>query len=69
MTTAAEYREIAEDCLQAMRGTNSPEVRSELWRLARQWNDLANEIERRRRMHAADLTFHRSPPLAAGGRH
>jgi len=48
MTTAAEYRESAEECRQAMRGATSPEVRAELLRLARKWEELAEQAERRR---------------------
>ena len=46
MTTPAEYRDIAEECLEAMRGTTSPEVRAELLRLALRWEEIADEIER-----------------------
>ena len=55
MTTPAEYREIAEECLEAMRGTTSPEVRAELLRLALRWNEIADETERRYHRHVADL--------------
>ena len=55
MTTPAEYREIGEECLQAMRGTTSPEVRAELLRLALQWEDLAEAIERRGHLQVTDL--------------
>ena len=58
MTTPAEYREIAEECMEAMRSTASPEVRAELLRLALRWDDLADELERRRHFHAADLVAH-----------
>lgn len=47
MTTSTEYREIAEECMEAMRSATSPEVRAELLRLAFRWNDLADEIEHR----------------------
>jgi len=55
MTTPAEYREIAEECLQAMRGTTSPEVRAELLRLALRWDEIADEIERRQHLQVADF--------------
>lgn len=55
MTTPAEYREIAEECLQAMRGTTSPEVRAELLRLSLRWSEIADETERRYHVHAADF--------------
>jgi hypothetical protein len=55
MTTPAEYREIAEECLEAMRSTASPEVRAELLRLALRWDELADEMEHRRGLRATDL--------------
>ena len=45
MNTAAEYRASAEECRQAMRGTTSAEVRTELTRLARRWEELAERAE------------------------
>jgi hypothetical protein len=45
--TPAEYREGAEECRQAMRGATSPEVAADLHRLARRWDKLAEEAERR----------------------
>ena len=62
MTTPAEYREIAEECLQAMRGTTSPEVRAELLRLALRWDEIAEEIERRQHLQVADFVPYQ--PLA-----
>ena len=61
MTTPAEYREIAEECLEAMRGTTSPEVRAELLLLSLRWGEIADETERRQ-AHAADLVS-RPPPV------
>ena len=61
MTTPAEYREIAEECLQAMRGATSPEVRAELLRLALRWEEIAEEIERRQHHQLADFVAHRRP--------
>jgi hypothetical protein len=55
MTTPAEYREIAEECLQAMRSTTSPEVRAELLRLALRWDEIAEDIERRQHLQVAGL--------------
>ena len=55
MTTPAEYREIAEECMEAMRSTASPEVRAELLRLALRWDELADEMENRRRLQVTDL--------------
>ena len=61
MTAPSEYREIAEECRQAMRGTTSPEVRAELLRLSLRWDELADEIERRQHLHVGDLLT-RTPP-------
>jgi hypothetical protein len=61
MTTPTEYREIAEECLQAMRGTTSPEVRAELLRLSLRWSEIADETERRYHLHAADFVSRRPP--------
>jgi hypothetical protein len=61
VTTPAEYREIAEECLEAMRATISPEVRAELLRLALRWEEIAEEIERRQHLQAADFGAHRPP--------
>jgi hypothetical protein len=47
MTTPTEYREIAEECMEAMRCSSTPEIRAELLRLAFRWNDLADEIDHR----------------------
>ena len=62
MTTPAEYREIAEECLEAMRGTTSPEVRAELLRLAVRWDEIADETERRQHLRVADFISYRPPP-------
>ena len=61
MTTPAEYREIAEECLEAMRGTTSPEVRAELLRLALRWDEIADETERRQHLQVADFVSRRPP--------
>jgi len=55
MTTISDYREIAEECREAMRGTTSPEVRAELLRLAFRCEELADEIEQRRHRTVSDL--------------
>jgi hypothetical protein len=60
MTTPSEYREIAEECRQAMRGTTTPEVRAELLRLALRWDELADDTERRQHLHVNDLLSHRA---------
>jgi hypothetical protein len=59
MTTPSEYREIAEECRQAMRGTTSPEVRAELLRLSLRWDELADDTERRQHLHVGDLLTRR----------
>ena len=46
MTTATEYREYAEECLQALRFTTSPEVRAALLLMAQRWGKLAEFAER-----------------------
>ena len=61
MTTPSEYREIAEECRQAMRGTTSPEVRAELLRLSLRWDELAADIEQRQHLHVTDLLSRRPP--------
>jgi hypothetical protein len=61
MTTPAEYRELAEECMEAMRGTTSPEIRAELLRLALRWNEIAEELERRQHQQRADFAAHRPP--------
>jgi hypothetical protein len=68
MTTPAEYREIAEECMEAMRSTTSPEVRAELLRLALRWDELADEMEHRRDTHVTDW-FSRTAPTSATLRH
>jgi hypothetical protein len=61
MTTPAEYRELAEDCMEAMRGTTAPELRAELLRLALRWKEIAEELERRQHRPAADFAARRPP--------
>jgi hypothetical protein len=46
MTTAAEYREYAEECLAALKFTTSPEVRAALLLMAERWGKLADFAER-----------------------
>lgn len=45
MTTAAEYRQYAEECLAAMRAALIPEVRAALSTAARRWTALAEQTE------------------------
>ncbi len=46
MTTAAEYRQYAEECLTAMRASVIPEVRAALFTAAQRWTELARRTER-----------------------
>jgi hypothetical protein len=46
MTTAAEYHEYAEECLQALKFTASPEARAALLLMAERWGKLAEFAER-----------------------
>ena len=46
MTTPAEYREYAAECLDAARLTMSEEIRATLLSMAQRWNDLAAKAER-----------------------
>jgi hypothetical protein len=46
MTTAAEYRQYAEECLAAMRASVIPEVRTALFTAAKRWTELADRSER-----------------------
>ena len=45
MTTAAEYRQFAEECLEAMRAALIPEVRAALFVAAQRWTALADRSE------------------------
>ena len=46
MTTAAEYREYAAECLQTLQFTTSPEVKAALLLMAERWEKLAEYVER-----------------------
>jgi hypothetical protein len=46
VTTPAEYRQFAAECLQAARGTMSAEVRATLLAMAQRSSDLAERAER-----------------------
>jgi hypothetical protein len=59
MTTAAEYRQYAAECLQAAKFTTSSEVRATLLSMAQRWNEAAARWER----NAAQLA--NAPALAA----
>jgi hypothetical protein len=58
MTTAAEYRQFAEECLEAMRAAVIPEVRAALFVAAQRWTALADRSEE-----------DEDPPASARGRH
>jgi hypothetical protein len=45
MTTAAEYRQYAEECLEARRAALIPEVRAALLITAQRWIALAERLE------------------------
>jgi hypothetical protein len=53
MTTAAEYRQYAEECLAAMRAALIPEVRAALSTAAKRWSALAAQIEEEARPSVA----------------
>jgi hypothetical protein len=44
MTTAFEYRQYAEECLEAMRAALIPEVRAALFVAAKRWSALADRL-------------------------
>ena len=44
MTTAAEYQQYAEECLEAMRAAVIPEVRAALFTAAQRWTALAEQF-------------------------
>lgn len=45
MMTAAQYRQYAEECLEAMRAATIPEVRTALSAAAQRWIALADQRE------------------------
>ena len=46
MTTPAEYRQYAAECLQALKFATNQEVRTALVTMAQRWNELADRTER-----------------------
>jgi hypothetical protein len=46
MTTAAEYRQYAAECLEALKFTTSAEVKAALLLMAERWDKLAEYVER-----------------------
>jgi hypothetical protein len=65
MTTAAEYREYAEECLTAMRAAVIPEVRAALIVAAQRWSALADETEQDEDLAASARSRHRPSVDAA----
>jgi len=45
MTTAAEYLQYADECLEAMRAAMIPEVRAALFAAAQRWTALADQLK------------------------
>jgi hypothetical protein len=58
MTTTTEYRQFAEECLEAMRAALIPEVRAALFVAAQRWSTLADQREEGEHL-----------PASAHGRH
>jgi hypothetical protein len=54
MTTAAEYRQFATECVVAARSAASPEVRAALLAMARRWCDLADNADRNRHLRETE---------------
>ena len=46
MTTATEYRQYAAECLETLKFTTSPEVKTALLLMAERWDRLAEYVER-----------------------
>jgi len=46
MTTATEYRQYAAECLETLKFTTSPEVKTALLLMAERWGKLAEYVER-----------------------
>jgi hypothetical protein len=63
MTTAAEYRQYADECLTAMRAAVIPEVRAALFIAAQRWNTLA---DRTAEEEALPAVAHASHTRSAG---
>jgi hypothetical protein len=68
MTSAAEYREYAEECLAAMRAAVIPEVRASLFVAAQRWTALADQIEQDEDMPTSARSRIRSGGAAATAR-
>jgi hypothetical protein len=53
MTTPAEYRQWAEECLQAMRAAMVPEVKATLRAMAERWFQQAKKAERQAHLQSS----------------
>jgi hypothetical protein len=61
MSTPAEYREWAAECLQAMQLATVAEVKTALLEMAQRWTELAERFERNAHVQATDHTSLGSP--------
>jgi len=61
MTTAAEYRTYAAECLQTLKFTTSPEVKAALLLMAERWEKLAEYVERASSLKPETLQNGRGP--------
>jgi hypothetical protein len=65
MTTPAEYRQYADECLKAIWLARVPEIRALLLSMAKRWLDLAAQAEREHQLHGEaylDPAQHKKPP-------
>jgi hypothetical protein len=67
MSTPAEYRQYAEECLQAMRVAVIPDVRAALAVMAQRWAELADRIEHGSQAAAPDQISSGREPANPGG--
>ena len=69
MNTAAEYRQYAEECLEARRAAMIPEVRAALFTAAQRWLALAEQCEEEEGLPASayDRRTQASGAAAAAG--
>ena len=54
MTTAAEYRAYAAECLEDLKFATSPEVKAALLLMAERWDKLAEYVERTASLKRSD---------------
>ena len=67
MTTAAEYRQYANECLEAMRAALIPEVRAALFTTAQRWIALADQREQEEDLPASAYDRRTQPDGARAG--